>query len=133
MYSYPASSSVSMPARVLLINTLACLIPQKVSLVPFPSQKQCKNLIDFIQSESFFSLFHFSHEAKSYLCVPANALQPHRIRNALSIIIFSEPLRSSQFISSPRAVTGRYHFLGYPIIHWLLSVVSNPFIKFYHI
>ena len=28
--------------------------------------KQCKNLIDFIQSEGFFSLFHFTHKAKSY-------------------------------------------------------------------
>ena len=38
MNSYPASSSVSMPARILLIKTFARFIRQKVSLVPFPPQ-----------------------------------------------------------------------------------------------
>ena len=49
------------------------------------------------------------------------------------IVFVSESLRHSPFVSRPRVGTERYHFLGNPVIHWFLSVVSNPFIKFCHI
>ena len=84
--------------------------------------------------------------------VPAWAFQPLRVLNALSIPTHHRvvaPLSVYQqstgrdsdnlpsflvgLLQTRLSGTERYHFLGNPVIHWFLSVVSNPFIKFYHI